>query len=277
MRNPSTPEPILIRIGCPESTGQLPHAVRQLGAACLISAGALWQPKQGKFREPGSLMQGLDLALDSAGFTRGLRGGYPWTVAQYVRLAGRWPYAWYAQMDFPCEAELAPDRAAVRARVKASAELFRECDEYAAFCRSFGRTTPGRPVPVLQGRRPDDYLLSAELLTAAWGGALPELVGLGSVCTRPLHGSEGLLPILEELDRQLPPHVGLHLFGVKGQALRHIRGCRRVKSMDSMGWDDRARWAAHEQKRSAANTQERIACMRGWYAKQREAVIDVAV
>lgn len=260
---------MIIRVSIPESTGRFPHALRQLGAACLLSAGVLWQPKQGRFREPGVLMCGLDVALDSGGFTREQRGGFPWTVPQYVRLAGRWPYTWWAQLDRPCEAELAPDRGAVLARIEESAELYRDCAEEAAFYRGVGRRTPPPPVPVLQGRRPEDYLLSGERLAVLCGGVLPELVGVGSVCTRPLHGPEGLLPILQELDRQLPSHVRLHLFGVKGSALRHLRGHPRVLSMDSMSWDDRARWVAHEQRLPSARMEQRRFHLRTWYTVQQ--------
>lgn len=272
----------LIRIGCPETTGALPHAIKQLGASALVSAGALWVTGRGwrgsYFREPGSIMSGIDVALDSAGFTRG-RSGYPWTVAQYVRLAGRWPWTWWAQMDLPCEQELAPDRAAVLDRVHRSAVLYVECAELLdIYARPFevdgGRICTGRKfpplVPVLQGRRPEDYLLSRDLLQRACGGRLPDLVGVGSVCTRPLRGPEGLLPILEVLDRELPQHVSLHLFGVKGRALQHASGSR-ILSMDSMAWDARARWAANEQNRPAARTPERINHMRAWYEAQRRA------
>lgn len=91
------------------------------------------------------------------------------------------------------------------------------------------------------------------------------------MCTRPLHGPEGLLPIVEGLDRLLPSHVKLHLFGVKGIALRHLRGSTRVTSVDSMAWDKRASWLWNVEKKRlhSSRTQHRIACMKNWLSTQQ--------
>ena len=101
--------------------------------------------------------------------------------------------------------------------------------------------------------------------------ATARLVGVGSVCTRPLHGSEGLLPVLEALDRELPRYVQLHLFGVKGEALRyrHLFG-DRIASIDSMAWDA----AARRDKSAAYTVAHRAAHMVRWYlAQQRQSPV----
>lgn len=66
------------------------------------------------------------------------------------------------------------------------------------------------------------------------------MVGIGSVCRRHLHGPDGLLAIVEALDRVLPPGTVCHLFGAKGSALPALAQAglaHRVGSTDSMAWD----------------------------------------
>ena len=111
-----------------------------------------------------------------------------------------------------------------------------------------GVTDVPLPLPTLQGRRPEDYLWSArELARVHPWGRLPELVGVGSVCTRPLYGDEGLMPVMDALHAALPWWVRLHLFGVKGAALSLLhRWPGRVASVDSMAWDKAAQIRARE-------------------------------
>jgi hypothetical protein len=116
------------------------------------------------------------------------------------------------------------------------------------------------PMPVLQGWTADDYLRHAEAMRD-----LPALVGLGSVCRRSLGGPDGLLHIIAALDRHLPRHVGLHLFGVKGAAIAELAGHPRIASVDSMAWD----YAARREKGEAGYTvAHRTAHLRRWYAAQ---------
>jgi hypothetical protein len=97
-------------------------------------------------------------------------------------------------------------------------------------------------------------------------GELPALVGVGSVCRRDLSGRAGLLAVVEALDRALPPRTRLHLFGVKGSAIRRLAGHPRVPSVDSMAWDLAARYAA----RGGNDLAHRIARVRAWYGRQVE-------
>lgn len=122
------------------------------------------------------------------------------------------------------------------------------------------------PMPVLQGWEPSDYAESA-----AWCGGVfegfgmdwPGLVGVGSVCRRALRGANGLTALLSRLDRELPPHVRLHLFGVKGPALAELAAV----SADSAAWDFRARKVAREAGTSNT-TDNRVAHMVAWHARQ---------
>ena len=244
-----------IRVGIPETTGSFPLALRRIGAPAMISAGALWTGAA--FKLTGRYCRFLDKALDSGGFVCG--GKFPWSLPQYVRLAWQDIWAWWSQPDLPCEQALAPDRAAVLDRIRRSAQMYRDCAAEAARQRGRGMSAAlSDPVPVLQGRDSDDYKISADLLSP-----LPEFIGVGSMCTREVRDA---VEITEALDKFLPPHVTLHLYGVKGPALRYLRQISRVVSVDSMAWDFRARKARGT---GASKTTDRVAEMLRWYAAQR--------
>lgn len=280
----------MIRLGLPETSGAFPIAARRLGAPVMVSAGALWAPEEERFRLPSARCNLLDMALDSSGFVRhASQGGYPWSVARYVELAWLVGWSWWSQMDLPCEQQIAPNRAQVLSRVDRSAELYAECLAEARRVRSESGPTSlaaqlSDPVPVLQGRLPEDYARSAERIAKVCGGKLPSFVGVGSLCTRPVSGSDGVLAVLTQLDTLLPERTRLHLYGVKGDAIGEIARCPRVVSVDSMAWDFRARAAANE-RFSAATAEEkaniqrtrtrnptphRAEHMRRWYKRQLE-------
>lgn len=234
---------MIVRVGIPEHSGHLPRVAAQLGCPALVSAGRGW--RRGRLTTPGRAIDGLaDVALDSAGFSAMRHhGGYPWSVADYVRVAGSRPWAWWAQMDLCCEPEIASDREAVRVRVSQSAAMLVVCRAAAE------RAGVSAPMPVLQGWEPDDYARSADQI-AAVVGEWPALVGLGSVCRRELLGPAGVFAVVSRLDRVLPARVRLHLFGQKGEAIAELRGCARVASLDSCAWDDRARHALGDRRRA---------------------------
>ena len=251
-------------LGLPNRDGSLPTHTQRLYdagqiAGVMVSAGALWE--KGRFHELGCTYDDLPVFLDSAGFVAAKRhGGYPWTPEQYVEhvacMAHR-PVRWSA-MDLCCEKEVAPYRAEVRARIDQTAVYLARCRRLAALHREQGLELdaalgtvgaapwPPDPMPVLQGWEPDDYLLSVELtdvvLTARrLAGAWPDLVGVGSVCRRRLNGPDGIHAILDQLDRALPAHVGLHLFGVHSEAIAEIADHPRVASYDSQAWGQDSR------------------------------------
>jgi len=307
---------VLVRIGMPLVTGRLIDEAPP-GAHFLVSANAFWnkekrefshpvdrpeieglkelglRPKQRK-RKPGeprpaepSLWERLAYrtALDSAGFVAmHLYGGeYPWTVEQYVEFATAYPFDWYSAMDYCCEREIASDRATVRQRVALTAERFGDCDGYARFLRDDeGMNWIQTPVPIVQGWLADDYRECVDLLDEHMVDGWPELVGVGSVCRRQMTGPDGLGRILGALDSALPPHVKLHLFGVKSSALRQLAGHPRIESIDSCAWDYAARAQAYQQRKAEQEagvpveqqTVKSIAYrgkfMRDWAAKQAE-------
>ncbi len=244
---------VTVRVGVPEPNGHLVAMAAAHGLPVLVSAGALWQPKAGRFGCPGlGIWRLADVALDSAGFTAMRHwGGYPWTVARYVEAVtvGRGPirgegglpvpWAWWSQMDLCCEPEIAGDAATVRARVEGTAELLADCRAEVDRWHAEGDHELAYPMPVLQGWHPDDYRRSIDLADAVLGGDWPDLVGVGSVCRRQLGGPAGLWRVLDTIEGALPGHVRLHLFGVKSEALEQLTG--RVASVDSMAWDLAAR------------------------------------
>lgn len=173
------------------------------------------------------------------------------------------PWAWWSAMDYCCEPSIAGDRRAVEERMALTVERYVDCLQAAQAWRLEGVTDLTDPMPVLQGRTPADYAHSAAELARAIDDAhdctcpagdddcdaewhrehagLPALVGVGSVCRRPLHGPEGLLAVVGELDRVLPPHVRLHLFGVKSAAVARLAHHPRIVSVDSQAWGTAAR------------------------------------
>lgn len=284
---------ILLRVGLPSTTGALPGEAERLGVATLISANSLWDHKRGHFRQPGSAITDLDVALDSAGFTAMCHyGGFPWPLSAYVELAHAHSWAWWSQPDLCCEPEIAPDRETVLARVDRSAELLAECravaadlrwrmlselslmyerHEWLAGAEVRHRADYPDPMPVLQGRLPEDYIRSADAVEDVLSGDWPALVGVGSVCRRNVHGDDGLLPLLSALHARLPPETKLHMFGVKGAAIPHLLPFYdRIASIDSMAWDSDARW------KGDSSMAGRKASMRRWVAQQQGRLDDLA-
>lgn len=256
---------MLIRLGIPKTGGSLVAAARGLGAPILLSANAFSRPwprdRRGDmdwpgFRRPSAGLDGMDVALDSAGFVAMvLHRGFPWSVGEYVALAGSFPWAWWAQMDCCCEPEVAGNRESVLLRVAETARLLGLCRREAA------DRGVAPPMPVLQGWLPDDYARSADL-APLWDW--PDLVGVGSVCRRDVAGPSGLVAVVESLDRLLPRHVRLHLFGVKGTGMGALRGHDRIASVDSQAWD----MAARREATGSCTTAVRIRHMAAWYRRQ---------
>lgn len=252
---------MMIRVGIPASFRHFSAVARGIGAPILVSANAFW--RNGRFGLPtAAVFGGADVALDSAGFVAMLRyWGYQWSLGDYVDLAGRVRPSWWAAPDYCCEPEIASDRATVLDRVERTALKLDWCQQVAA-----DRGVPA-PMPVLQGWFPDDYRRCADLI-----GDLPSLVGIGSVCRRPLGGEAGVLNVIEQLDRYLPRHVRLHLFGVKGSAIAKLGGHSRVASVDSAAWDFAARRERVRNNQASCTLEYRSRYLRRWYEEQTEAL-----
>lgn len=278
----------LVRVGIPYLTKGADNAIfstaMSLGAPLLVSTGALYRKKEGLLSWPIQLWRGA-FSIDSGGFTAMLQGGYRWTPEAYVDWIATngggdddtsgmpFPFEWWAAMDYCCEPEIAADREEVLARIEQTVETYGRClSAWLSWSVDEGLTGVPEPMPVLQGRRPDDYvdcamkianertrLLNAISVTGLSFAdeldgrdlilgredegllGLPALIGVGSVCRREVLGPEGILPVVASLDSALPPYVKLHLFGVKGDTLSHLGPYMgRIASIDSMAWDKTA-------------------------------------
>lgn len=252
---------MLIRLGIPSSFRRFSAVAKELGAPILVSANAFW--RGGRFGLPnGAVFGDADVALDSAGFVAMFRyWGYRWTLGDYVRLAGRMRPTWWAAPDYCCEPEIAGNRAEVLERVTRTAFKL----DWARQVADDLGVPP--PMPVLQGWFPDDYLRCADMIPD-----LPALVGVGSVCRRALTGPAGILRVITQLEKELPPHVRLHLFGVKGSAISALAGHPRIFSIDSQAWDFAARRERQANGEPSCTIAYRSRYMRNWYAAQNGAL-----
>lgn len=228
---------IEIVVGLPHlSEGPILQRARRMQQPMMISANCLsrWRSTAGGWREwrgwrtgPLGNAHGLkSLDLDSAGYVLMARyQGYPWSIADYMALAASYPFRRFAAADYCCKAEIARTVATNR-ECRARADDLGIVDRF---------------MPVLQGRSPEDYGRCAEALY--WSMLPGAVVGIGSMCRRELHGSDGLVAVVEHLDRVLPsPGPRLHLFGVKGSALPWLLPfAHRVASIDSQAWGTAAR------------------------------------
>lgn len=254
-------QPAMVRVGMPQSGGTLWRIARDAGFPLLVSANAFARyDKDGRFcgfaLSSAARVAAGDVALDSAGFVAMARyRRYPWSVAAYIELAASGPWAWWAAMDYCTERELAGNRLERRLRIAATCHGFADCVRYA------GDRGITAPLPVLQGQLVDDYRHCAEMLPLLeW----PVLVGVGSMCRREVSGANGVVAVVDLLDRVLPAHVRLHLFGVKSEALAALNGHPRLASVDSCAWDAdaRRRWP------TGRTQAKRGTAMREWVERQ---------
>ncbi len=269
---------ILVRAGIPLPSGALVEHAKARGLPVLMSANAFARrypkghPREGTFRGFRTELQhlaGLNVALDSAGFVSTVLfgGTYPWSVDQYLDLVEAFPWSFWSSMDLCMEPQVAEDDAIRRLRLAATAQNHAVCAAAAA-----RRGLPA-PMPVIQGWTISDYLLSVDWMPVVeW----PSLVGVGSMCRRHVTGPNGVLEVVTALDEVLPPHVTLHLFGVKSTALPLLNAlpCQqarpgkppRVYATDSCAWDA----AARAECRTGRTMEVRIGFLERWLERQAE-------
>ena len=275
---------VMLWVGIPNVTGRLPLEAEKANYPIMVSSSRFWVTNTrgvSYFKKPSDRIKRMRVFLDSAGYTA-MRNwkGFPWTTDQYLDLieSGNWEK--WSQMDLCCERDIAGSRSIVRRRVEKTADYLHELRIKA------GKRGLSMPLPVLQGWHPDDYEYSVQLTDQVLGGVWPDLVGVGSICNRKkLYSDDGVVNIIARLNRVLPDNVGLHLFGVKGDALPKLSMCQRVRSCDSMAWDYAARsvlqgkrklLAAKEgitikeaNKRLPSRLNDRIPMMHEWVKNQR--------
>lgn len=241
---------IEIVVGLPSlSNGPLLDRARDMQVPVLVSANAFsrWRTRDGcrawSGWRTGTLANAKGLAsvdLDSAGFVLAVKErGIPWTVEDYIRLAGAFPFRRFASLDLCVEPEIAHDRDEVLDRIARTIQLNRACH-----VRAVDAGIAHAFMPVLQGRRPEDYLRSWDGIAHFVGPG--RVVGVGSLCRRHVGGPEGLVAVIDRLDRTLPPDVRLHGFGVKGTVLSLLASFGdRVASIDSQAYGIAARREAY--------------------------------
>lgn len=267
-----------IIVGLPHlNRGPILERVQELRAPALISANCLsiWSRRNGWPNWGGWRLDKLknarglhSLCLDSAGFVATANyGGFPWSIGQYVALAAAFPFRWWASIDYCTEAEIAGDRDEVLDRI--SRTIRANLDSWRMGCDA---GIGGTFLPVIQGRAPADYERCADGISACIQSG--RLIGVGSMCRREIHGPEGLIAVVDHLDRLLPPGIRLHLFGVKGSAIPFLLPFRhRIASLDSQAYGVTARRDAY--RRGAVKTDGLVAdhleqWLRVQYRRRRE-------
>lgn len=254
--------PMEIIVGLPHlNRGPILERVQELRAPALISANCLsiWSRRKGWPDWGGWRLDKLanarglhSLCLDSAGFVATAHyGGFPWSIAQYVALAAAFPFRWWASIDYCTEVEIAGERDEVLDRISRTIRANLDCWR-------MGREAGigGNFLPVIQGRAPADYERCADGISDCIQSR--RLIGVGSMCRREVHGPQGLVAVVDHLDRLLPPRIRLHLFGVKGSAIPFLLPFRhRIASLDSQAYGVTARRDAY--RRGAVKTDGLVA------------------
>lgn len=263
-----------ILIGLPHlGNSALLARAKALNAHVLISANGLsrWRKTSGLREWAGWTLatlanaEGLaSLTLDSAGYTAMIKyRGYPWSIRAYLDLAEAFPFRHFAAPDYCTEHEIADDRETVLERIARTVGAYHECRRQAA-----DRAIGERLMPVLQGRTPEDYERCAEQFALAEDST--QIVGVGSMCRRPVAGRYGLVAVLEHLDKVLPAGIRLHGFGVKGAMLSYVGHLwHRLASIDSQAYGIAAR---HDALRRGAVKSDRLVAthMTRWYRRQSD-------
>lgn len=272
---------MVVYCGIPTTQQSFLNVARTASAPLLVSANAFW--KDDRFSGYEVLWDiEVPLALDCGGFVAMKRyGGYRWSMLDYIDLAVMLRPVWWAAQDYSCEPEIAANSAEIGRRIRNT--VFTLAETLARVIH-WNHELPGQPatapMPVIQGWRPADYTTCVKLMedhvisdpVAAQilgSNQWPALVGVGSLCRRNLTGPNNLYQIIDALDGVLPPHVGLHLFGVKSTAVARLKDRGRIVSVDSMAWNYAARREAFVNR--VPKTKE-LLCdkMSAWIARQRK-------
>jgi len=254
----------IVRVGIPLVSGELfQHGIAS-GLPLMFSANAFSRVDAHRrfvgFRldAAAAIPPNADCALDSAGFVAAsVFGDYRFSVDQYLDLVATRPWTFYSAMDYCVEPQIAPNAAVRRLRLEATISRYWQCAN-----RAEQRGLP-RPLPILQGYFWEEYAFCAEQFGISEDA---RLVGIGSVCRRHLHGPDGVLAIVQALDKVLPLSTKLHYFGLKGTAASALLGefPHRFGSSDSMAWDLAVRRACPTGRTQVM----RAAAMMDWHTRE---------
>lgn len=263
---------MVMRVGIPHKSGHMAaHAFNQ-AYPVMVSTNAFWSQSKQAFAFPEATdLSETDFAMDSAGFVamklwkakgrqRGMGGIFPWTYAEYIEFATGSGASWWSQSDCCVEPEIATSEDEVDFRIRATGTFLEGTLRILyEWQNELAKTTTSNvvanllppPVPVIQGWEAEHYERSMEMMMQVWQRwqpwlAAPALIGVGSVCRRPLrHPRHGLYAILDRVKTMIPTGSRFHLFGVKGEALRELGDQKWIASADSMAYDFGARLKAH--------------------------------
>ena len=215
--------------------------------------------------------QGIkEIHLDSAGFhAQAAWGGYPWTPESYIfDLCAAYPWTRFSSMDLCVEEEVAQDRIEVRERISKTIALNFRCH---ALSQDAG--IEDRLMPVIQGSLPEDYLRCYDAMSGMIGEN--RVIGVGSMCMRKTTGDDGIVAVVDALDRELPKGVKLHLFGLKSDGAEAVASLHdRVASIDSQAYGVTARKEANRRRQTDPEFSKSNAFVSGimakWYRGQKQ-------
>lgn len=175
------------------------------------------------------------LFADCGGFYFAFKGrDYPFSPAEYIDWLTAMAPDYAACMDYPCEAEVATDDAAVLSRQR------RTIDHARVLLAHHGAW---EWLPVLQGRTVAQYIDHAAMYRQA--GLVRPYMGIGSLCRRTRIAE--ITAIVWALSAALPG-TRFHLFGVKQAIFKQAEALpSSVASADSGAWngmfgEGRYRW-----------------------------------
>lgn len=212
-----------------------PHLWYDMPVAPVMIVASNYLSRAGTIRVRPVPPQCRPLFFDSGGFYFHLHGrDYPFTPEEYIAGIAPMRPDYAATMDYPCEAEVAADDAAV---------LHRQIRGLAHAACLLAQPVPWEWVPVLQGRTVAHYRRHAALYRAA--GLVRPYMGIGSLCRRTKITE--IQAIIHALAEALP-ETRFHLFGVKIGIFKHPDALPAgVASADSGAWNgnfgqDHDRW-----------------------------------
>lgn len=255
---------VITRVGLPIPGGSLLRHVAKARLPALVSANAFYvrdKDGPGRFRlpKPGTF-DGLDVALDSGGYVAMKQYGYySWSPEEYLDLAASAPWCWYASLDLCVEPDIAQNDLELQLRLAGTVA------NYGLLCRLASDRGMNLPLAVLQGWTARQYLWCVDKMGLDMPPAAPTLIGVGSMCRRNVAGPQGIVAIVEALDKALAPGISLHLFGVKSDGLAALAGHPRLASIDSCAWD----YSLRMDMRVGRDMEMRTLAIDDWYCRQQ--------
>ena len=204
------------------------YMIRRKNLNLMFTAGHHWGKKG--FRKFNAPIEHNRLFLDSGAFQLfGKFKKYPFTPKQYVDFVDELKPDYFASMDYPCEQFM---------RQKIGFTIEKCIDETVKNTLSLADLdTESKLVPVLQGWKESDYLISIDKLREQ--GLIKDYIAIGTLCRR--GKTKEILQILRTIRKNIPSRCRLHGFGVKISLLKDAETYSLLHSCDSAAWVSRVR------------------------------------